>query len=127
MTTEYVATLRARFDASDDASAILIAEVIREEGSKHLDDGDSLDVTQVTSNALVISPDETIVVLKRARNQLIRSRVAWAVDLAREIDKAAWVLRHRSEQEPDYSPPYPVSQFVDVLKAILQRKENPLD
>jgi len=127
--TEYIATLRAVFEANDDAEAVLIAETIRERGAENLDetDGDSLDVTQVTDNPLEITPQEVIVVLRRARNQLIRTRVKWAVELAQEVDKAAWVLQHRAEGNPEYSPAYPYHHFTELLESIIRRKENPLN
>jgi hypothetical protein len=127
--TQYIATLRAVFDAESDVEAYLIAEQVRENGERDLEieEDDSLDITQVTSNPLEVSPEETLVVLRRARNQLIRTKVRWAVDMARELDRAIWILKHRAEAEVDYAPPYPVSSFIDLVRAIIQKKENPLD
>lgn len=115
----YVATLRAIFEATDDAQAMLIADKIRENGSVDLNDDDDSDddlfVTQVTSNSLDISPEETIQLFRHARNALIRLKVKECVDLARELDK--WIFR-LVKRVPDESN-YDYGHFMDVVEDVL--------
>jgi len=125
----YVGTLRIVFTAKDYAEAFIVAEDIREAAEKNMDtdEGDHVDLTQLTDNPLEITPDEILIVLRKARNQLIRTRVRWAVDQAQELDRSIWLFANRAENEPDYVKPYPHAQFLDLMKAIIKDKENPID
>lgn len=126
MANRYVATLRAVFDAEDEVEAIFIADQIRQNGIVDLDedDGDILDVTQVTSNDLALSPEETLTVLRRARNLLIRTRVKECYETAREFDKLIYILAHRTD--PAFSlAGYNYGDFLDISEAILMRGEMP--
>lgn len=122
----FVATLRAIYDAQDEVEAIYVADQIRLNGMQDLDedDGDVLDVTQVTSNELNLSPEETVVQLKRARNLLIRTRIRDCYHLARELDVQIYALAHRLDSDFSMGG-YNYGDFVDLAEAILVRKENP--
>lgn len=123
--TRYVATLRALYDAKDDVEAMFIADQIRVNGSIDFDDdNDVLDVTQVTSNQLDLSPDETIVQLKRARNLLIKTRIKECYNLAKELDIQIFALQHRESPEFSMSM-YDYGDFMELSEAILQRGEMP--
>lgn len=119
----FVATLRAVFDADDEVTAILAAERIRENGIADLDEdeGDELNVTQVTSNALDISPDEVLEQLEKARNLLIRTRIKQCFEQARELDKIIYALRHRDEESFDMRG-YDYGNFMDIAEEILTKK-----
>ena len=125
----FVGTLRIVFTAKDYAEAFIVAEDLREAAEVNMDtdEGDHVDLTQLTDNPLEITPDETLIVLRQARNQLIRTRVRWAVDQARELDRSIWLFANRAESEPDYVKPYPHHKFLEVMKSIIQDKENPID
>lgn len=123
---DYVATLRALFSAADDAEAIFIADQIKVNGEQDLDseEGDTLEVYQVTSNALEISPTESIDVFKRARNLLIKTRIRECIDMAREFDKMIYILEHR--ESPDFAMAgYDYGTFVDVLEQVLIHGQSP--
>jgi len=106
----------------------MIAEKIRENGGADLDEdeGDSIDVTQVTNNTLILAPHETIAVLRKARNQMIRTRTRAGVELAKSVDEFLWVIENRAEGEPAYAPPYPRERILAVLEAVLKRGESPM-
>lgn len=121
---KYVATFRAIYEADDDAKAALVAEKIRENGTQDLDDEDTLDVTQVTSNHLELEPVEVQQQLARARNLLIKTRMREGVDLARGLDRFIFALKFRDS--PSYTQGgYDHGRFMDVLLAILERGEEP--
>lgn len=120
-----VATLRAVFDATDEVEAVFIADKICENGQRDFDeDNDLLEVTQVTSNQLDLSPEEVLVQLRRARNLLIKTRIRDCYILAKELDQQIYALRHRSD--PDFAMAgYDYGNFMDLTEAILMRGEMP--
>lgn len=125
----YIATLRAVFRASDDVEAIMIADQIKVNGEKDLDeeDGDTLGVTQVTQNLALLSPEETLALLRRARNALVRTRVTSGYDLAQELDKFIYMLDRRSENDTGFElAGYKYGNFLEVAQEIL-RGGNPTD
>jgi len=127
MTARYVATLRAIYNAEDDVEAIFIADQIRQNGAVDLDEdeeGDVLDVTQVTSNQLDLNPDETIIQLKRARNLLIKTRIKQCYALARELDYQIHALMCRESSDLTMST-YDYGHFMELSEAIIQRGEMP--
>lgn len=116
----FIATLRAVFPAEDEVSAIMIADQIKVNGEKDLEEGDTLDVTQVTNNLAVLSPDETLRLLRRARNAMIKTRTKEGYDLAREVDKFTYMLKHRTIGQPGYElSGYDYAEFLDVAREVL--------
>lgn len=121
----YVATLRALYNAEDDAQAAFIADQIRLNGSSDFDeDDDFLDVTQVTSNDLDLTPEETITQLKKARNLLIKTRIRQCYALAKELDYQIFALIHR--ESPDFMmSTYDHGAFMDIADQILNLRTMP--
>ena len=118
----FIATLRAVFRAEDEVEAIFIADQIKVNGEKDLDkeDGDTLDVTQVTQNLAILSPEETLHLLRRARNACIRTRTKDGYDLGRELDKFIYMLKHRSEASEGFElAGYDYGDYMDVAKEVL--------
>lgn len=116
----YVATLRAVYDADDEVEAIFIADKIKENGGVDLDEeeGDTLEVTQVTNNSLDISPEETLAHLRLSRDLLIRTRIKQCYELARQIDEMAYALEHRRDPDFDLSG-YDYSEMLEITERIL--------
>lgn len=119
--TRYVATLRAVYDAPDEVTAILIADKIRENGSLDLEeeDGDVLEITQVTNNPADLTPEETLNTLRKARNALIRTRIRQCYELARELDKTIYLLQHRSEGDLALAG-YDYGTFIETTEIVLE-------
>lgn len=121
----YVATLRAVYDAEDETAAVFIADKIRENGYADLDedDNDVLDVTQITSNALNLTPQEVITELKRARNLLLKTRVKSCYHLAKELD----IEIHKLESgEPEFAmASYQHGDFMELAESIIMKGETP--
>lgn len=116
----YVALLRAVFKASDDVEAIMIADQIKVNGEHDLEGEDTLDVMQVTQNTALLTPEATLILLRRARNALIRTRARDMVDCARELDKCIHIIKAHGEGEPDYAlAGYDYAGFVDVVREVL--------
>lgn len=127
--TQFIATLRAVFDAPDEALARAIAEEIAINGSKELEEeeGDSLAVTQVTSYGLLLEPQEVLVKLRLARNLLIQTRAPSCIDVARMLDEQIYMLEHRTEGEPAFAlAGYDYGAFMETCKQILTEGRNPL-
>jgi hypothetical protein len=125
----YVATLRALFDAPDDASALLIADKIRENSMLDLNDEEDSDddvlVTQVTCNTLDISFEETLVQFKHTRNLLIKTRIKECYELAREFDKMIYTLEHRNEPGFELAN-YDYTNFIEIADLILNNNTSPI-
>lgn len=118
----YIATLRAIFKAPSRVEALLTADQIMVNGKRDLDpeEGDTLDVTQVTTNTLDLSPQETLITLRKARNLCIKTRTQQGVDVARELDKFIHVLKNRLEGSTGYEMAgYNYGDFVDVTDEVL--------
>ena len=116
----YVALLRAVFKAGDDVEAIMVADQIKVNGERDLEEDDTLDVTQVTQNTAQLTPESTVILLRRARNALIRTRARDMVDCARELDKAIHIIKAHHEGEPDYAlAGYDYANFVDIVREVL--------
>lgn len=122
----FVATFRATYDADDDVSAEIVADQIRLNAEQDLDDeeGDTFECTQVTSNALELTPDELMNLLRKTRNALIKTRVKECWEQAREIDKLIYAMRFRDEPHFALSG-YSYGDFMDLTIAIIQRGEEP--
>jgi hypothetical protein len=116
----YVATLRAVFGADSEVDAIMIADQIKVNGEKDLENSDSLDVTQVTQNLALLAPEEVLSQLRKARNILVRTRVPSGYDLARELDKFIYMLGRRSEGDTGFElAGYDYGHFMEVAKDVL--------
>lgn len=121
-----MAQLRAVFTAKSEVEAILIADQIKVNGEVDLDqeEGDSLDVTQVTSNQLVMSPEDTLVNFRKTRNLLIRTRVRQAFELAQELDKLIFMFQQRLVDEAGLElSGYSYGDFMDLALKILHGEE----
>ena len=118
----WIATLRAVFKADSEVDAIMIADQIKVNGEADLqeDEGDTLDVTQVTQNLTQLSPEETIHILRKARNACIRTKTKEGYDLGRELDKFAFVLKHRNEENDGFKlSGYDYAEYLDVAQEVL--------
>jgi hypothetical protein len=118
----YVALFRAVFRASDDVEAIMIADQVKVNGERDLEqeDGDTLDVMQVTQNMAELTPEATVILLRRARNALIRTRSRDMVDCARELDKCAHIIKAKASSEIAMGlGNYDYGQFIEVMEEVL--------
>lgn len=118
----WVATLRAVFRAGSEVDAIMIADQIKVNGEQDLDpeDGDTLDVTQVTQNLAMLSPEETLTILRRARNACIRTKTKDGYDLGRELDKFIFMLKSRSERNEGYElAGYDHGSYLEICEEVL--------
>lgn len=121
---KFIATLRAVYEAEDEVAGQLIAEQIRESAGELLDEEDTVTLTQVVDDPEMLRPDEAIVLFKRARNHLIKTRLRPCFELARELDKTIYMLEQRIEHSPDLTG-YDYGKFMDLAESILIKKEYP--
>lgn len=122
----FVATIRAVIVSPDEVEATVTAERLREACEELLDteEGDEVHVTQVTDTATNLSPDETLAVLYRARNALIRTRIKECWTLARELDITCHWLGRRFN--PGDTSDYDHGRILGITEAILHRREDPI-
>lgn len=124
---KFVATFRATYDADDDVAAAIIADQIRLNAEQDLDTDDSDDVecTQVTSSALELAPDETMHVLRHARNLLIKTRIKECFNLAFELDKTIYQLQFRDSPAFIGLSGYDWDAFMEVATQIVTLGKEP--
>lgn len=122
----FVSTFRATYDAADEVSADVIADQICLNAASDLDEeeGDTFECTQTTSNALDITPEELMTLLRKARNALIRTRWRPAYELAREFDRIIYALQFRDDPRFTASG-YDFGHFMDLAERILNKGEDP--
>lgn len=120
---QYIATYRVVFRSGDDLEAQVIAEHLRAhiEEELDLDDDDSVDMTQVVSFGEALTAEESAIVLKRARNVLIKLRTADAWDYARKLDELAFILTNRREETGSLNG-YDYSRFMEIAADIYRGK-----
>jgi hypothetical protein len=102
---KYLATIRCTFDAEDELEARLEANELVEAAAELLEEDETVDVTQIIPYGLQreIEPAEMVAQMRLCRDMLIKTRIVQCFELAKEIDKAAWVLEHRGEESFDLS------------------------
>jgi hypothetical protein len=124
----FIATIRCVINSPDEVEANVTADRLRDLCMEWLDeeDGDDVRLTQVTASSSDLEPTETLVVLKRARNALIRTRIKECWELARELDKVCHILTKRGEMDQLLAS-YDYSKFMDLSADILQNHKDPID
>jgi len=119
----FIGTIRCVIEAEDELEARLEMNEIVEVAAELLEEGETIDVTQIMPAEVqgVIEPAEMVEQLRRSRDMLIKTRIVQCFDLAREIDKTAWILEHRSEESFDLSG-YDWGAFMELTNKLLERK-----
>lgn len=119
---KFIATLRIAYDVPDEVEANLVANEFVSALGPSLEDGDTVDITQVIpfESALQITPEEMVQQLRRSVDLLIATRIEKCIDVARYLDTTAWVLERRAEETFDTGG-YDYGLFEDKVNRILQR------
>lgn len=125
MTRRFLATMRASFHAEDEVEARLIANEIEEAVSTILDEGDTLDITQIIPVDLQdqIEPTEVVNQLRLTVDMLIKTRIIQCYESARELHKIAWILEHRREDSFDLTA-YDYTEFFERADMLLGRTKG---
>ena len=120
---QFIATLRSGYGAKDELEAALIANEFQEAIAGLLDEDDTVDVTQVIPFSLPgrVEPAEIVELLRRCRDVLIMTRIMQCFELAKDLDRTAWVLEHRQEESFDVSG-YDYGKVFDRADELLGRK-----
>jgi len=123
----YIATLRLVIYTADEVEATIAADRIKVIVDDYLEpeDGDEVVVTQVSSMTTAVEPTETLVILRRARNALIRTRIKQCFDMAREFDKMIYQLEHRADGEHALAN-YDYGNLLEVADQILTYGRDPV-
>lgn len=117
----YVAILEAYFEAETDVDALLIAEVTRENAGRDLDADadDSIEVVAVIPQTLrIFKMDRLLRKMRDVRDELIRTKITQCVDLARELDRQAFILENRIDEHFDAGT-YDYGAFIQLMKEVL--------
>lgn len=121
MMQKYLATVRVTFDAEDEVEAQLIGNEISEALDKVLEDDDTVDVTQIIPFGVgSVTPEEMVTEMRRVRDMLIKTRIIQCYELAKELDKQAWILEHRREDSFDLTN-YDYTAFFENADKLLGR------
>lgn len=122
---QFIGTMRVIVNVEDEVEAMLTMDRLQHECEDLLDeeDGDVVAITQVVPFTTNVSPEETLVILKRARNALIRTRIKQCWDNARDLDMTIHQLT--LQVDPSYSANYDYSRLLDIADRILNHKEEP--
>lgn len=118
---QYIATLRLTFFETDDVSANVTAEIIRERASQLIEDDDTLEVTQVLpfSVSAPVEPSELVNQMRLTASMLVATRIRDCYDLAQWLHKTAWILEHRAE-EGGTDAGYDYGSFIEFANNVLQ-------
>ena len=121
----FVSTVRVIAYCQDEVDAQITMDRLHEAMMDLLDEeeGDRVVVTQTTEFTSDVSPEEVLIVLRRARNALIRTRIRQCFDLARELDQQIYLLAGR--YDPEFSPNYDYGSFISIAERVLNKGEDP--
>lgn len=124
MSRKFIATLRTVYKATDELEAALIANEFQEAIAGLLDEWETVDVTQIIPHDLPqrIEPAEVVELLRRCRDVLIMTRIVQCFELAKDLDRTAWVLEHRQEESFDISG-YDYGKVFERADELLGRKK----
>lgn len=122
---QFIGTMRVILFVEDEVEAMLTMDRLQHECEDLLDedDGDVVAITQVVPFTTDVSPEEILVILKRARNALIRTRMKECWDNARDLDMTIHNLT--LQVDPTYAANYDYSRLLDIADRILNKKEEP--
>lgn len=118
---KFMATLRVTFGAETPVDAHLVGFEITEAVGNMLEDGDTVDVTQIIPLTLAhenISPEEMVSQLHRTIDLLIKTKIIQCFEQAKELHKTAWILEHRREEHFDLSG-YDYGAFYDRMEELI--------
>lgn len=123
MDKRFIATYRYVFLAEDEVEAHVMANQVQE--LLDVEDGDSFDVTQIIPADIRgrIEPAELCEQLRKCRDMLILTRIIQCLEQAKELDKIAWILEHRSEESFDLAG-YDYGAVYDRAEELLKKKEK---
>lgn len=122
---QYIATFRLTFFETDDVSANVTAELIRERAGELIEEEDTLEVTQVIPFSLEapVEPSEMVNEMRRICDMLVATRIKECYELASWIHKTAWALEHRID--PEYADAnYDYLSFIERASAILEKMKG---
>lgn len=117
---QYIATYRLTFFESDDVTANVTAELIRERASQLIEEEDVLEVTQVLPFSInaPVEPAELVNQMRLTAKMLIATRIKDCFELAQWLHKTAWILEHRSE-ETGADANYDYGSWLEFANAVL--------
>jgi hypothetical protein len=124
----WTAILKVTFDAETYAKAMAAAEAARQnaELDLHTDEGDFTSLGVIVPLGIDETREETVAILRRARNSLIRVGDQRCVDVAREVDMIAEIIAERAA-DMDYHKPYDYGQFMDTVEQVLKGLDPGVD
>lgn len=116
----FLATFRCFIHTETEVEAVIATDELAEVIEDFLDaeDGDRVELTQLLPLTLDVSADETLAILSKARNALIKTRIKQCWDTAQALDQVIHSLRHRDDGL-GMIPPYDYGGFIDLAKSVL--------
>lgn len=126
---EFVGVVHLYIKEKSHAEAILAAEDIKQHLESEVLDksmlGEAVDVLEVIPTEEDPIPSASCTTLRRARNVLLRTRTRDGFDLARELDRFAWMLEQKQDTKDLHNNEYDYGQFISTAKQVFDGG-NPL-
>lgn len=121
----YISMLRVVFAARSDEHAKRTALWFKDHLESTTEPNDDVSVTQVTAYGNDLAPDESLNVLKHARNILIKLKYKDTMYIAEELDKRICLLQAKMMDEDAMAPNYDWNR-IDTIMHLLDAGEEPL-
>ena len=124
----FVAIIKLDYKAEDESAAQLYAAVACEAAAGELDtveDDDVATVTQVTSFASEVQPEELILRLAQVRNDLFRTKFRECFEMAKQLDIIKHALQKRLN--PEEVIDYDYGRILAIAYEVITKGENPSD
>lgn len=121
----YISMLRVVFSARSDEHAKRTALWFKDHLETTTEPNDDVSVTQVTAYGNDLAPDESLNVLKHARNILIKLKYKDTMYIAEELDKRICLLQAKMMDEDAMAPNYDWNR-IDTIMQLLDKGEEPL-
>lgn len=121
----YIAQVRIGFMGESDVHADTQMDWIVARIHEHLEDDDTVRMTQLVCVGDPETKEEVLTRLRLARNELCRLGYKDTMNLAMEVDKVIWMLIKRASDEDSLPNDYDYNRIIRVTEA-LKRGENPI-
>lgn len=121
----FIAQVRIGLGAESEIHAESQLDYLCAQLTEHLDDDDSVRVTQIVHAGEPEVQEETLTRLRLARNELVRLNYKEGMDLAQQLDMVIWKLIRLASDDDSLPNDYNYNRIVTIAHA-LKRGENPL-
>lgn len=120
---EFIAVYKLFFKDPDEVDALMTAEYVRQKIEEILEKGDWIDTVQVIGTDSQVQPADMVILLRKTRNALIRTKLRDCFDTARQLDQFAWQFSNLCEHPGEDGPSYDHGRFMPIAERVLSGEE----